>query len=74
MGTLETLRNSVEGDVIVPGDPGFGEARTIWNGMIDREPAAVVRPRDANDVAAAIALARKNDLPLAVLGGGHNVA
>ncbi|MBK5115549.1 MAG: FAD-binding oxidoreductase [Thermoleophilia bacterium] len=74
MSTLETLRGPIEGDVILPDDPGYGQARTIWNGMIDRKPAAVVRPRNADDVAEAIAFARKNELPLAVCGGGHNVA
>ena len=55
MSTLESLRAPIDGDVIVPGDAGFEDARTIWNGMIDREPAAVVRPKNAGDVAEAIA-------------------
>jgi FAD/FMN-containing dehydrogenase len=72
--SLEALREPVEGDVIAPGDADYREAREIWNAMIDREPAAIVRPRNAEDVVEAVGFARGHDLPLAVRGGGHNVA
>jgi FAD/FMN-containing dehydrogenase len=72
--SLEALRGPVEGDVIAPGDSGYGEARVIWNAMIDRDPAVVVRPRNAADVAEAIGFARSQGLPIAVRGGGHSVA
>ena len=71
---LEALRGALRGQVVAPGDAAYEEARTIWNAMIDRKPAAVVRPGDAADVARAIEFARERDLPLAVRGGGHNVA
>jgi hypothetical protein len=47
---LEKLRKDLSGDLVVPGDEGYDEARTIWNAMIDKRPALVVRCREATDV------------------------
>ena len=60
---LGPLREAVKGEVIAPGDAGYEEARTIWNTIIDRNPAAVVRPRYAADVATAIEFARQRVVP-----------
>ena len=68
------LRAQVKGDVVGPEDEGYDEARSVWNGMIDRHPAAVVRCRDEDDVVAVIGAARRAGRRLAVRGGGHNVA
>jgi FAD/FMN-containing dehydrogenase len=57
-----------------PGDPGFDDARRVWNGMISHVPAAIARPTSIDDVVAALALARAERLPVSVRGGGHNVA
>jgi FAD/FMN-containing dehydrogenase len=62
------------GRVIRPDDADYPAARSVWNGMIDRYPALIVRPTNPDEVAAAIRLAREHDLPVAVRGGGHNVA
>jgi FAD/FMN-containing dehydrogenase len=61
-------------DLLTPTHPGYDAARAIWNGAIDRRPALIARCRDADDVAAALQLARERDLPVAVRGGGHGVA
>jgi FAD/FMN-containing dehydrogenase len=71
---LANLRANVRGVVIEPGQDGFDSARRVFNGMIDRTPAVVVRPAGASDVMRAIEFAAAADLPIAVRGGGHNVA
>jgi len=71
---LDALRTGLHGKLCLPGDAGFDEARTSWNAMIDRKPAAIVRAADAADVVLAVNFARENGLQLAVKGGGHNIA
>jgi FAD/FMN-containing dehydrogenase len=65
---LADLRDRIVG----PDDPGYEEARSVHNGMIDRHPALIVRCTSGDDVARVIAFARANEAPLAVRGGGHN--
>jgi FAD/FMN-containing dehydrogenase len=71
---LDALRQTIRGRVAVAGSDDYEQARTLWNGMIDRHPAVVVRCAGASDVLTAIRFARENDLALAVRGGGHNIA
>ena len=68
------LAERLAGDVIAPDHPAYDSARRVWNGMIDKHPFAIARCADADDVATAIRFAAERDLPLAVRGGGHNVA
>jgi FAD/FMN-containing dehydrogenase len=60
--------------VLLPGDSGYDQARTIWNAMIDRKPAAIARCESERDVARCGAFERQHELPLSIRGGGHNIA
>lgn len=70
--TLDHLRAAVRGEVVVPGDVSYDEARAVHNGMSDRRPGAVVRVANAGDVMTTVAYARENGLDLAIRGGGHS--
>ncbi len=71
---LAAFSVTLPGKVIRAGDDSYDGARRVWNGLIDLRPALIVRCADASDVAAGVGLARRHNLPLAVRGGGHNVA
>ena len=68
------LRGEFRGEILLPDDDEYDIVRSVWNGMIDRRPALIVRPTGAADVVAAVNFARENALEVAVHGGGHNVA
>lgn len=71
---VETLRASLRGDLITPSDPDYDAARAIWNGMIDRRPAALARCLGVADVRAGVRFARDHGLDLCIRGGGHNIS
>lgn len=71
---LAALRQTLRGELCLPGEMGYDEARTIWNAMIDRHPGAVVRCRGAADIVCAVQFAREHGVLVAVRGGGHNIA
>ncbi|MFG3349689.1 FAD-binding oxidoreductase [Streptomyces sp. NPDC048018] len=71
---LTGLREDLAGEVYLPGDPGYDEARTIHNGMIDRRPEVIAQCASQADVSNAILFGREAGLPIAVRGGGHSVA
>jgi hypothetical protein len=68
------LKMRVRGPVLAAGDPGYEDSRTVWNAMIDRKPALVVRCLGAADVMASVQFAREHELLLSIKGGGHNIA
>src|SRR5262245_13076752 len=75
LGTdIGELQRSLAGDAIAPGDAGYEGARRIFNAMIDRRPAVIVRCLGPRDVAAAFDFARVHGLEVAVRGGGHHPA
>lgn len=72
--TVQQLRSSLRGQSFCPGEPGYDEARTIPNAMIDRRPAIIARCSGAADVIACVRVAREHDVLVSVRGGGHSVA
>jgi FAD/FMN-containing dehydrogenase len=73
MTSLTSLTDRVVGSVVLPADLEFDDARRVYNFMIDKHPAAIVRCANASDVRAVVDYARDNGLDLAVRGGGHSV-
>jgi FAD/FMN-containing dehydrogenase len=73
-GGLEAFAAGLGGRLSGPDAPDYDEARAIWNGMIDRRPAVIVRCAETADVIRAVCFAREHELLVAVRGGGHNIA
>ncbi len=71
---IKELQAALHGELLLPETEGYHESRTIWNGMIDRKPALIIKCRETSDVVQGVHFARNHDLLLAVKGGGHNVA
>ena len=69
---VQALTSHLRGTLLRPGDAGYEQARQVYNAMIDRRPALIVRCVDVADVMAAVNFAREQELTLAVRGGGHN--
>ena len=67
-----TIDLRTAGGVVTPGDPGYDDARAVYNAMIDRRPAAIARCGTTTDVQNVLAAARRTGLPVAVRGGGHS--
>ena len=71
---LDDLAGRISGRVLAPADDGFDAARRVHNGLVDRNPAVIIRCRSAADAAAGVRFARAAGLDVCVRGGGHNVA
>src|SRR2546430_2867850 len=74
LGGLDELQAEIRGDVIAPDDARYEDARKVYNAMIDKHPALIVRCNDQADVITAVKFAAKENLDVAVRGGGHNGA
>jgi hypothetical protein len=72
--TIDNLRMRLKGPVFVPGEVGYDESRTVWNAMIDRSPAVVVRCLGVADVITCVQFVREHNLLICIKGGGHNIA
>ena len=71
---IAELRASLHGEVIDQLHPGYDSARRVWNGLIDRHPAAIARCADTADVVAAVRIVRERRPSVSIRGGGHQVA
>ena len=74
METVENLSSILSDRLIMAAHPEYDTARTIWNAMIDKRPALIVRCSSPADVIQAVGIARDNNMLVAVHGGGHNIA
>src|SRR5919201_3652549 len=72
-GSIAELAESLRGELIRPGDPGYDEARSIWNGAHDKHPALIVRCAGVADVIRAVEFARSEELLVSVRGGAHSI-
>jgi FAD/FMN-containing dehydrogenase len=68
------LKSLVRGEVVQPDDPTYDEVRKVYNALVDRHPAVIVRCADVADVLSTVNFAREQKLPVSIRGGGHNVA
>jgi FAD/FMN-containing dehydrogenase len=72
--TIDGFRSQLTGNLLRAADPGYDEARAIWNAMIDRRPALIVKCLGTADVVSSVKFAREHNLLTSVRGGGHNIA
>lgn len=73
-GAIETFKTSLRGQLLLPGEEGYDQARAIWNGMFDKWPTLIVRPVGVSDVIQAVKFARAHQLLMSIKGGGHSFA
>jgi FAD/FMN-containing dehydrogenase len=71
---LDAFTGSLDGSVIHPDDEGYADAISLWNGMIKKRPAVVIRPAGTQDVVRTVNFVRDNELELSIKGAGHNIA
>ena len=69
---IAQLRSQLRGELIEPEDPAYGEARKVYNAMIDRKPRLIAKCADVADVMTAVRFGRDHEMRVSVRGGGHN--
>ena len=74
MQDLAALKSTIRGQIIQPNDDGYDEARSIWNALIDKRPAVILRAAGVADIIAGVQFGKASSLPISVRGGGHNIA
>lgn len=72
--TIRKFKESLRGELILANEPGYDDARSIWNAMIDRQPALIARCLGVADVVTAVNFAREHGITLSIKGGGHNIS
>jgi FAD/FMN-containing dehydrogenase len=72
--TIQKFSQTLSQPLIMPFDPEYDEGRSIWNGMVDKRPAMIAKCVNVDDIKNCVNFARRNDLLVAIKGGGHNVA
>lgn len=72
--TVAAFGARLRGELLLPDDSAYEAARTVWNGMVDKQPALIARCAGVRDVVDAVRFARDHDLLASVRGGGHNIA
>jgi FAD/FMN-containing dehydrogenase len=73
VNSVDALRRTFTGEIVLPSDRGYDQARAVWNKVFDKRPALVVRPQRVDDVSAALRYAREHELLVAVRCGGHSI-
>ena len=71
---VDGLRAALRGPLLLAGDAGYDESRSVWNAMIDRRPALVARCIGVSDILAGLRFARESGIALSLKGGGHNIS
>ena len=71
---IGSLQRGFAGQILLPHEEGYGQARRVWNAMVDRRPAVIARCAGTSDVAAAVRFGRGRGLEIGVRGGGHSIA
>tara|TARA_R110002073_G_scaffold40547_5_gene115248 strand:+ start:400633 stop:402006 length:1374 start_codon:yes stop_codon:yes gene_type:complete len=71
---IKQLKNSIQGSIIVPQDDNYNEARAIYNAMIDKKPAIIVKCKNTQDIINAVNCAREHHIEVSIRSGGHNGA